>query len=139
MDIEHKRRYLKYKKKYLELKQSGGNQNLEQFLNQYGIGTDEQNGGMDDSKNETQASVKDKVIKEISLIEAFDLNKQTLLNAVNFAAVEAKIQMIDKIKGKFFIKTIFEDVNTAAANNDTTIKSNDNNSGGGGGDDEEKN
>ena len=47
MDIEHKRRYLKYKKKYLELKQSGGSQNLEQFLNQYGISTDEQNGGME--------------------------------------------------------------------------------------------
>lgn len=101
MDIEHKRRYLKYKKKYLELKQSGGSQNLEQFLNQYGISTDEQNGG---------ASVKDKVIEE------FELNKQTLLTAVNFAAAEAKIQMKDKIKGEFFIKTIFEDVNTAAAN-----------------------
>ena len=45
MDIEHKRRYLKYKKKYLELKQSGGNPNLEQFLNQYGIDRDEQDGG----------------------------------------------------------------------------------------------
>lgn len=112
MDIEYKRRYLKYKKKYLELKQSGGSQNLEQFLNQYGIGTDEQNGGMDDSKDseEPQASVKDKVIKE------FELNKQTLLTAVNFAAAEAKIQMKDKIEEKIFIKTIFEDVNTAAAN-----------------------
>ena len=44
MDIEHKRRYLKYKKKYLELKQSGGNPNLEQFLNQYGIDTEEESG-----------------------------------------------------------------------------------------------
>ena len=112
MDIEHKRRYLKYKKKYLELKQSGGSQNLEQFLNQYGVGTEEQYGGMED-KGEGEVGSQSE-IQEISLIEAFNLNEKTLLSAVNFAALEAKNQTNNRIERKIWKSKIFDDVNTAA-------------------------